>query len=123
MAIMLYADPFPFWQYPFSYLGRTVSERGAGNLPGLIAYTAAMLTGGVVMLGCRRSYRTASGVPHQGAGALLSLTAAVGFFGSVAPSDLPPPVHNLASGMVCSALSGCSACCCWRVPDSSMDAR
>ena len=104
MAIMLYADPFPFWEYPFSYLVRTVSENGAANQPALIAYTAAMLTGGVVMLGCRRSYRTATGLPYQRAGALLSLAAAVGFFGSVAPSDLLAPVHNLASGMVFGAL-------------------
>ena len=33
MAIMLYADPFPFWEYPFSYLVRTVSENGAANQP------------------------------------------------------------------------------------------
>ena len=104
MAIMHYADPFPFWQYPFSYLGRTVSESGADNLPGLMAYTATMLTSGVVMLGCRRSYRTATGVPYQRAGALLSLAAAVGFFASVAPSDLLPSVHNLGSGIVFCAL-------------------
>ena len=104
LAIAHYADPFPFWQYPFSYLGRTVSEAGAANLTGQIAYTATMLTGGVVMLGCRRSYRTATGVPDARAGALLSLAAAVGFFASVAPSDLLPSVHNLGSGMVFGAL-------------------
>ena len=103
-AILWYADPFPFWEYPFSYLGRTVSESGAANLPALIAYTATMLSAGVVMLGCRRSYRTATGVPYRRAGALLSLAAAVGFFASVAPSDLLPSVHNLASGMVFGAL-------------------
>ena len=104
LAIVHYADPFPFWRYPFSYLGRTVSEAGAANLTGQIAYTATMLTGGVVMLGCRRSYRAATGVPHARAGALLSLAAAVGFFASVAPSDLLPSVHNLGSGMVFGAL-------------------
>ena len=104
LAIMHYADPFPFWRYPFSYLGRTVSEAGAANLTGQIAYTATMLTGGVVMLGCRRGYRTATGAPYARAGALLSLAAAVGFFASVAPSDLLPSVHNLGSGMVFGAL-------------------
>ena len=104
MAIMLYADPFPFWGYPFSYLGRTVSESGGANQPALIAYTATMVTSGVVMLGCRGSYRMAAGVPYQRVGALLALTAAIGFFASVAPSDLLPSVHNLGSGMVFGAL-------------------
>lgn len=103
-AILLYAEPFPFWRYPFSYLGRTVSESGAANLPALIAYTATMLTGGVVMLGCRQSYRAGAGGPYQRAGALLALAAAIGFFASVAPSDLLPSMHNLASGMVFGAL-------------------
>ena len=103
-AIMLYADPFPFWHYPFSFLGRTVSESGAANLPGLVAYTATMLSSGAVMLGCRRMYRSATGVPYRRAGELLSLAAAVGFFGSMAPSDLLPSVHNLGSGMVFGAL-------------------
>ena len=70
LAIVHFADPFPFWRYPFSYLGRTVSEAGAANLTGQIAYTATMLTGGVVMLGCRRSFRTATEVPPARAGEL-----------------------------------------------------
>ena len=45
-------------------------------------------------------YRSATGVPYRRAGELLSLAAAVGFFGSMAPSDPLPSLHNLGSGMV-----------------------
>ncbi|MEJ2758404.1 MAG: hypothetical protein P8046_07995 [Anaerolineales bacterium] len=50
VAVVLYGEPFHFWEYAFSDLGSTATWSGKVNAPSRLVFTLGILAAGWIML-------------------------------------------------------------------------
>jgi hypothetical protein len=94
------AQPFLFWEYPLSDLGRCSTAAGAPNWASLAAFCFGMVRGALTMSSLGASFLRERRAGHSVLEAALAFSAAAGFLGTCVPHDLCHTGHVIGSAMM-----------------------
>lgn len=105
IGIILYREPFKFWQYPLSDLGATLTQDGLPNVVPLVLFDTGMISCAVVMFSISTLFAT-SDVEHRKLKRLLALICAFGFVVIIFPYNVNDPIHMTGGGAVFGGMWG-----------------
>ena len=108
IGMLCYGEPFLFWEYPLSDLGRTVTEGGYPNTFSFLLFSLAMLICGSIMLAIGLNFKRSGTIPNMRIKKNLSYVAAAGYFIALFPHNISNPVHSVGSAMFVGSLWGLS---------------
>lgn len=104
MAMLLFAERFRFWTYPFSDLGGIKTPGGLPNEKAMIAFSADMISCGVILASVAVATARRPALPHASVRVVFSVVASLGAFVAAFPDDVFSTQHMLGSGLLIGSL-------------------
>ncbi|MBN2541972.1 hypothetical protein JXI42_03820 [bacterium] len=108
LAILSYREHFPFWKYPFSTLGETVTVSGFPNDNSLFMFNISMMLSGIIMAILAIAFLEEKRARNRVSKVVLCLISAIGFFVASSPHDIHRMQHIYGTAIMFGSLWGLS---------------
>jgi hypothetical protein len=103
-AMIVYAEPFHFFEYALSDLGTSRTVNGFPNQWSYAFFALGMLSGAMCSAELARRYRHTSPEPNRKAKLLFSELATIGYLIAIVPHDLLHIVHSVGAAFMVGSL-------------------
>lgn len=104
LAVVLYGEPFRFWEYAFSDLGSTATWGGKVNAPSRLVFTLGGLAASWIMLQVWAAYTGETRFRNQRTKRNLGALGTVGYLFSSVPNSMHHVLHTAGVVMAVAAL-------------------
>ena len=104
IAILAYAEPFLFWQYPFSGLGASETPGGFRNNLSMVIFVTDMTVCGIILLCIMTAFIKDREMPFRSNRIAFAAIGALGAFIATFPHNLFDVQHKVGSGFFVGSL-------------------
>ena len=104
IAILLYGEPFRFWEFHYSGLGATKTVNGHVNSAAMVVFITDMICIGIILTIIAAVSGSDRKLPHRGIRTIFAGTGAFGAFVATFPHDIYPTQHIFGSAFLVGSL-------------------
>ncbi len=106
LGMLVYGEPFRFWEFAYSYLGGTLTTNGRPNGPARLVFGLGMVGCGFIMFAISANFRLDTRASHPRLKARLCFFAGLGYFIIIYPYNVHNTIHSVGSALVFGCLWG-----------------